>query len=175
MNTAMPTVAEQLRRAREAQNLSIHQLAEVTKIKTDHLRALEAGDYDVFTAPVYIRGFVRITASVLKLNVPQVISVLDVELAATEKFAAPPSLAGPSGGLLDILMYQLSKIKWQVVLPLVGILLAAWLGYWGFRTWKIHRTQDPLSNLGPGLYQPPSSTRSGDTLPLPKTPPPRKP
>ena len=64
----MPTVAEQLRQAREEQKLNIYQVAEITKIKTDHIRALESGSYDSFSAPVYIRGFVRSYAKVLKLD-----------------------------------------------------------------------------------------------------------
>ena len=36
----MPTVAEQLRTAREAQGLTVYQVAEITKIRTDHIRAL---------------------------------------------------------------------------------------------------------------------------------------
>jgi len=55
----MATVGEQLRLAREAQNLNVYQVAEITKIKTDHIRALESGTYDMFSAPVYIRGFIR--------------------------------------------------------------------------------------------------------------------
>ena len=55
----MSTVAEQLREAREAQNLTVYQVAEITKIRTDHIRALDEGNYDVFSAPVYIRGSVR--------------------------------------------------------------------------------------------------------------------
>ena len=37
----MSTVAEQLRQGREARGLTVEQVAEVTKIRTDHLRALE--------------------------------------------------------------------------------------------------------------------------------------
>ena len=73
----MPTVAELLREAREEQKLNIYQVAEITKIKTDHIRALEAGQYDAFSAPVYIRGFVRTYAKALKLDVAQVSSALD--------------------------------------------------------------------------------------------------
>lgn len=72
----MPTVAEQLRTAREARKLTVHEIADTTKIRTDHIRALEAGDYNVFTAPVYIRGFVRCYATLLRLNVPQVMVAL---------------------------------------------------------------------------------------------------
>ena len=64
----MPTVGEQLKAAREAQKLTVTQLADVTKIRSDHIRAIDAGDYDVFSAPVYIRGFVRTYAMALKLE-----------------------------------------------------------------------------------------------------------
>ena len=37
----MSTVAEQLRCARQAQNLTLPQVGEITKIRTDHLRALD--------------------------------------------------------------------------------------------------------------------------------------
>ena len=36
----MSAVAEQLRQAREARNLTVQQVVEITKIRTDHLRAL---------------------------------------------------------------------------------------------------------------------------------------
>ena len=64
----MPTVAEQLRAAREAKNLSVNEVAEITKIRTDHIRALEEGNFDIFVAPVYIRGFARTYATLLKLG-----------------------------------------------------------------------------------------------------------
>ena len=70
----MPTVAEQLRAGREARKLTIPQVAEATKIRTDHIRALEEGNFNVFSAPVYIRGFVRNYATQLKLDVPQVMA-----------------------------------------------------------------------------------------------------
>ena len=54
----MPTVADQHRQGREAKGLTIQQAADITKIRTDHLRALEAGEFATFSAPVYIRGFV---------------------------------------------------------------------------------------------------------------------
>ena len=77
---SMSTVAEKLRQAREAQNLTVHQVADVTKIRTDHIRALEQGNFNVFSAPVYIRGFVRTYATLLKLDVPETMAALEAEL-----------------------------------------------------------------------------------------------
>ena len=92
----MSTVADQLRVAREARKLTIPQVAEVTKIRTDHIRALEDGNFNVFSAPIYIRGSVKNYAMLLKLDTPQIMAALDAELKVTEKFSEPPPLVEAS-------------------------------------------------------------------------------
>jgi cytoskeletal protein RodZ len=161
----MSTVAEQLHQAREAKQLSVEQVAEITKIRSDHLRALEEGNFNVFSAPVYIRGFVRTYSTLLKLDVPRVMAELDGELGQTKKFAEPPPLSDHPKGALDFLMLQLSRIDWQkgvVILAGAVLVLALLLGYAGYRH---YRSSDPLRNVKPGVYRP--ATSSGDTLPLP--------
>jgi cytoskeletal protein RodZ len=162
----MPTVAEQLHQAREARHLTIEQVADVTKIRADHLRALEEGDFNVFSAPVYIRGFVRTYSTLLKLDVPQVMSTLDAELGRTTKFAEPPPLTGHRRGVLDFVMLQLSKIDWRKgvyvlsgAVLVLGVVLAVVL-------WRHYRSADPLKGVKPAVYQS-SSAPAGDTLPLP--------
>jgi cytoskeletal protein RodZ len=162
----MSTVADQLRQAREARKLTVEQVAEITKIRTDHLRALEEGNFDVFSAPVYIRGFVRTLSTLLKLDVPRVMSELDAELGQTKQFAEPPPLSTHPRGVVDFLMLQLSKVDWQkgvVILGaavlVMGILLAV-------VSWRRYRTADPLKGVKPGVYQP-AHSNSGETLPLP--------
>jgi len=168
----MATVAEQLRAARDARKLTIQDVAETTKIRGDHLRALESGDYDVFTAPVYIRGFVRTYANLLKLDVPQVMSELDAELGRTEKFSEPPPLSPQPHGALDFITLQLSRLNWQKGLVLVvaaGLILFVLIAIWA---WRKHRSTDPLSDLPPAVYQ--SGQQSGETLPLPTPSPGRR-
>src|SRR5216110_508586 len=99
----MATVSEQLRRAREQQQLDIYQVAETTKIKTDHIRALESGNFEIFSAPVYIRGFIRTYATMLKLDVPRLLSELDGELNKSERFSEPPPLTNRPRTMLDML------------------------------------------------------------------------
>ena len=168
----MLTVAEQLRAAREAQGLTVYQIAEITKIKTDHVRALDEGNFATFAAPVYIRGFVRTYATVLKLDVPSLMAALEAELGQTEKFHEPPPLSDESNRFLDVVMLQLSKVNWRVALPSLGAALALMVVILGYRAWRGHQSKDPLSNLGPGLYAP-SKKQSGDTLPLPPAQPKR--
>jgi cytoskeletal protein RodZ len=167
----VPTVAHQLREARQAQNLSIAQVAEVTKIRTDYLQALEEGNYDIFSAQVYLRGFVRSYANVLKLDVAQVLAELDAELKQEGKFTEPSSLSGQQRTGLDWVMLQLSQLDWRKGLVGLAAVLVLSVLISGWSSWRHHRTDDPLKSLPPGLYH---STQgiSGETLPLP-TPAPR--
>lgn len=165
----MPTVAEQLRAAREAKNLSINEVVEITKIRTDHLRALEDGNFDVFSAPVYIRGFVRSYATLLKLDVPQIMKALEGELGQTEKFSEPPPLTDEKGAV-DFVTLQLSKLnlhKGKIMIA-AGLLLVVLIGYSVVRN---RRQADPSANIPPAKVTPKKET--GNTLPLP-TPTPRK-
>src|SRR5579862_3781126 len=117
----MPTVAEQLHQAREAKHLTVEQVAEVTKIRSDHVRALEEGNFNVFSAPVYIRGFVRTYSTLLKLDVPRIMATLDGELGQTKKFAEPPPLSDHPRGAVDFLMLQLSRIDWRRGVLILGV------------------------------------------------------
>ncbi len=159
----MSEVGDQLQAARKALKLTIQQIADVTKIRTDHLRALEEGHYEVFSAPVYIRGFVRIYAAQLKLNTAQIMSVLDAELKRSEKFKEPPPLMEESNTLLDHVMFWLSKFNWRVgvigggaLVLLVAVLLAG-------SAWRHHARSNPLAGMKPAMYQ---SANAGETLPL---------
>jgi len=170
----MATVAEQLRRAREEQNLNVYQVAEITKIKTDHIRALEAGTYDSFSAPVYIRGFVRTYAKALKLDVAKITGDLEAELSKTEKFAEPPPLMEKEKDALAFFTLQLSKLNWRIMVAAGAIVLALVLVVLGLRNCSSRKkAEDPLKDLGPGLYQP-KPNQSGEKLPVPQPPPPRK-
>ena len=164
----MATVSEQLRRAREQQQLDVYQVAETTKIKTDHIRALESGNFDIFSAPVYIRGFVRGYATMLKLDVKAILADLDGELKLSDKFRDPPPLTKSPRSPLDFVMLQLSRMNWRVAFAAAALLLFVILGVALFRS-RSGKAVDPLKDLAPGLYQP-RTNQAGDTLPLPVAP-----
>src|SRR5688572_30562954 len=114
----MGTVGEKLRQARERSGRTIREMSDLTKIRSDHLEALESGEYHAFSAPVYIRGFVRSYAGALKLNVAETLLELDNELVQDPRFKEPPRLSQDSKGVVDFLTRRLSKINWTVALPL---------------------------------------------------------
>jgi len=162
----MSTVAEQLRQARETQKLTVQELAEITKIRSDHIRALEEGNFNVFSAPVYIRGFVRTVSTILKIDVPQVMSNLKTELSQTVKFREPPPLTDQPKTVVDFVMLQLSKVNWRGGVVVLGGLAVIVIVVLVIAVRKHARTSDPYAGLKPGIYQ---SSNSGETLPLPAT------
>jgi len=160
----MSTVAEQLRSAREAKNLTVEQVAEMTKIRTDHVRALEEGNFSVFSAPIYIRGSVKNYAAALKLDSAVLLAELAAELKGTEKYSEPPPLSDQKKTFVDEVTLVLAKVNWKAgfaVVVLVAVTLIVGLSFWA---WHRHQKSDSLKNLPPAVYQPASA---GDTVPLP--------
>ncbi len=159
----MSTVAEQLRQGREARNLTLQQVAEITKVRADQIRAVEEGNYEVFSATVYIRGFVRTYSTLLKLDVPQIMTELDAELGRTTKFAEPPPLAEHPRSPIDYVMLFLSQVDWRRWLIALGAVAVFVGAVWAWAAWR-HR--NPLKGVKAGVYQF-TNGASGDTLPLP--------
>jgi len=161
----MPTVGEQLRAGREAKKLTVQQVADVTKIRTDHVRALEEGDFSVFSAPIYIRGSVKNYANFLKLDLAQILRDLDAELKGTQNFSEPPPLMAQQKSILDHMTLVMAKLNWKVGFVGVGALVVVIALFVIILSLRHHHRADPLANLKPAIYQP---AGGGDTLPLPK-------
>lgn len=67
--------------ARVANNLSIEDLANRTKVSSRFIRALEVDDYSIFLSRVYIIGFAKAYAKVVGLDEDGVVSSLRKQLA----------------------------------------------------------------------------------------------
>ena len=161
----MATVGEQLKAAREAQRLTVTQVADMTKIRSDHIRAIDQGNYDVFSAPVYIRGFVRTYAMALKLDTAVILAQLNQELAESGG-QTTPAFHPPASGMVDYAMFHISTASRRMILPVLVVALVAGAVAGGVVLLNRKARQHPLDGLGPGLYQ--STDSAGETLPLPK-------
>jgi cytoskeletal protein RodZ len=62
------SVGERLRAAREAQGLTLEEIAASTRIPRRHLQTIEEGRYDGLPAPTYSAGFIKSWARRLGLN-----------------------------------------------------------------------------------------------------------
>ncbi|MGC8972243.1 MAG: helix-turn-helix domain-containing protein [bacterium] len=74
-----------LRERRESLGLTIEEAAKITKLKKSVILALEKGDYKELQEPVYIRGFLKIYASILALDYKDLSPLLDKELRQAGK------------------------------------------------------------------------------------------
>jgi cytoskeletal protein RodZ len=87
-------VGQQLRAAREAQNLSLEQISSATYIRLRYLQAMEAGNFDSLPSQTQARGFLRTVASYLKLAPEPLLALLEAESgAAPGKALAAPGRA----------------------------------------------------------------------------------
>jgi len=64
----METIGQQLRAARERKKITLEAAAQATKIKSEHLAALEANQFENIEAPVYVKGFIKIYARFLGIE-----------------------------------------------------------------------------------------------------------
>lgn len=70
----MQTIGERLEEARKRKGISIREAAEATKIRGDYLQRFENNQFDIKLPDIYIRGFLRIYASLLKLSPEKIVN-----------------------------------------------------------------------------------------------------
>jgi cytoskeleton protein RodZ len=78
--------------ARTAQNLSIADVARQLKLTPGQVEALEAGAFDRLPGPVFVRGFIRNYARLLRMDPEPVLQAAEASIPAqAAQAAAPPS------------------------------------------------------------------------------------
>lgn len=77
--TAIPTVGERLRAAREDKGLSLEDIASETRIPCRHLESIETGDWERLPAPTYTMGFAKSYAGAVGLDRREIADQLRAE------------------------------------------------------------------------------------------------
>ncbi len=117
-------IGEQLRAARETRHLSFDQVSEATRIRSYYLQALEKDDYSAIPSSAQARGFLRIYASYLNLNLDELLTAArqeapepasnvtpapEASAAPAQPLAATPAVEKPHPGLLNSLLERLTR------------------------------------------------------------------
>lgn len=93
------TIGDRLKQAREGRGLTIEQVANATRIRGHYLQALERNDLSVLPSAAQARGFLRIYAGHLGLDVDELLAaarpLAPAEPAADLSPASPPTPAVP--------------------------------------------------------------------------------
>lgn len=113
----MPTLGQTFKHAREKRKMTASQAAAATRIKIQHIQAMERDDFSRMAAPMYAKGFIKIYAEHLgldpapllreyvELHMPRERPRLEVEASPPEP-AAGPKAAKPG-------------IPWAQIVPFV--------------------------------------------------------
>ncbi|MGQ0525806.1 MAG: helix-turn-helix domain-containing protein [Betaproteobacteria bacterium] len=144
--------------ARTAQNLSVPDVARQLKLSASQVAALEAGEYERLPGPVFVRGFVRNYARLLKLDPDRLLDMMATAPGAETRNEMPTSRGVP--------FPTASVRRWPRTLMLTALLvlcaLAAYEFYWSDRAFA---PAAPASTAGtavtipvtPALHEPPGA------------------
>ncbi len=66
--SAMDSIGDSLRQAREEKGLSLSDVQRITKIRSHYLEALEAGEFAILPGQAYERAFIRTYASAIGID-----------------------------------------------------------------------------------------------------------
>ncbi|MGH8618101.1 MAG: helix-turn-helix domain-containing protein [Burkholderiales bacterium] len=113
-----------LRAAREAQGLAAVDVARHLRLSPHQIEALETDDHGKLPGPVFVRGFLRNYARLVKLD-PDTVVVAPPSLAPLPQVApdVPPALGAPFSGARDFTWLRYAAIALALTVPF-GIYLA---------------------------------------------------
>jgi hypothetical protein len=135
------TIGAVLAERRGERGLSIEQVASATRIRAEHLRALEADEPIKMAAPVYAKGYLRTYASYLGLDPEPLVEVL----------RSPAQQPGRALGLGTIASRPRVVLTAPTVAA-VGLVLLA--GAFAFYAWRqIEADQRPAVTVPDGQQQ----------------------
>lgn len=120
-----PTVGEQLRTAREAQGISLEDIASRTRIPTRHLQSIEAGDWSKLPAATYSVGFAKSYASAVGLDRNEIGEQLRVEMAGFSPNTSAPSEVFEPADPARVMPRWLVIAAVVAVLAVIAVLLFA--------------------------------------------------
>ncbi len=164
----MKSVAEQLREGREQRGWTVAEVVSRTNLKADQVRSLEAGKWDAFAAPVYIRGFVRSYALQLRLPLEELNRQLEEELGQPPRLADLTATPPPARTTVNQLLLGFSRVNWRIALPVLAFMAVVAATYFAAQAWQNRRPADSLGQLGPGLVD--LDRKSADVDHLPPAP-----
>jgi len=160
----MSTLGATLKAARERKGLTPSEVAAGTRIKVQHIEAIERDDFSRIAAAAYAKGFIKLYAEYVEVEPePLIDEYMDQHAPANavslprETKEPPASEAGPEGEGAERSRWweAWAGIPWRQVLPRVGAILLAALLLYAVVRWV--RGLGAPSEPAPANRQPPAS------------------
>lgn len=158
-DSAVETVGERLRAAREAQGLTLDAIAAQTRIPTRHLASLETSDWAALPAPTYSVGFAKNYAAVVGLDRAEIADQLRSEMGGTRAVYTQAEVFQPADP-------KRSMPKWLIIGAIIAlVVLLAGL------SWMRNRDLAPAAVPAAQAEGTAPVTASAATTPAPEAPP----
>ncbi len=93
------SIGARLREARELRRLTLQQVSETTRLRIHYLQALENDDYSAIPSAAQARGFLRIYAGFLELDVADMLAALQAAAPVVEPAGAAPAPTANTQGM----------------------------------------------------------------------------
>ena len=118
----LPGPGEQLRTAREAAGISVHEISTHVRLDSRVIHALEADDYEALPAPTFVRGYLRGYARLLDLSPQPVLQAFE------QRELSPPSLVADISVKSQIRSgdFPFRIVTYVVVVALVVLVVLWW-------------------------------------------------
>jgi cytoskeleton protein RodZ len=153
---------KRLRAAREQQGLSVAEAAAQLKLSTRQIEALESDSYDKLPGTIFVRGFLRSYARLLKLDPTPLLA------AADQKLRPPPPQPENTASAAPFPAPRTRSWRWYALAAAALILLVP-LIYEAFFVLPAGRSEGPRENAGP-ISLPPVTSQENTVAEPPLTP-----
>lgn len=176
----MESVGEQLRNARIARNLTIEDIAAVTKIRPGYLVFLEDGEHERLPGQFFVVSFVIQYATALGLDVDATVDALRRELPETQEIPLTIENVAPSGTIRYFLGRANSRFAYSIrrnARPAgklaLAVLLIGGSFFWLFRWYDDSQTAvDTESSIAGEFPSEPPQSQPSPTQSVAATPDP---
>ena len=139
-----PSVGLVLRSAREAQKLSIEELASRLRLSEKQINALEADDFSIFGSAIFARGFIRAYANLLTLD-PQ--PLLDEHLRMFPQDQSQ-SITYKTDDIVKSGSFNFFKFTGLALGALCIFAVVIWAAY---KIWAYQGNTNPADNVSPAV------------------------
>lgn len=153
------TVGDQLRAAREAQGITLEDVAARTRIPTRHLQSLEVSEWDKLPAPTYTMGFAKSYAAVVGLDRNEIGEALKAEMGSGALAARPEAQVFEPADPAKVMP------RWLVFLALLALVAVA-----AAFLWNRNRSLAPDAASVEAEALAPAATAPSATGPAPAVP-----
>ncbi|HOW98913.1 MAG TPA: helix-turn-helix domain-containing protein [Kiritimatiellia bacterium] len=168
----MPDIGQMFREARERKKVSCSQAASATRMKVQHVEALERNDFSRMAAPMYAKGFIRLYADYLGLDPEPLIREYAAQQAPGKSPSLKPEERTFSGPSLADLVRRHARQLWARVRPRLQawrrpLLIAAVIVAAGVIGLALLRGRGRPAPAPAAPVEPPAAAPATPGLPLP--------